>query len=270
MLMMPLLTESSQKAYCAAVSLNNAGVSMLERGCLRQAHRTFQDATLVLKEVCRPVPLNEANALLQRASERLANPEAMLHRLDITTNVLSCDPAMPPSPAILEATMTPQVDTRPTTTTIAPVKIDLIHYDFHHNCSKTTGPTIESSIIIYNCGVTSFLLSQTNPRGTNYGLLLQNSYQFFNLSVQVSSSVEHAPEDEVAMAWHLVMASLAVRGLLQVVQLANLVKSPLTMIECDVDFYTQLHYELQMELLFWQSDTMLLMLFTEPTLAASA
>ena len=200
--------------------------------------------------------------MLKLASHRLAYPQYTMG-MDVKLRVLSCDPTMPPNARLLQSLATPD-------TTLTPVKIDVLDMDFSGKSSSNTGnnPNIESSIIIYNCGITSFLYAQTNPLGsTNYQALLLNAFKFFNLSAQVSSSMPQPDDDEVTAACHLVLAFLALRGLLQVVQYDGRDKAEL---DCNVDYYVRLHDDIYTELRLWQSGTTLLLLLMDPQVAAMA
>ena len=226
----------------------------------------------MLKEVCRPTDApSQANSMLQLAAERLAYPQ-YTKGVVYKTRVLSCDPSMPPNASLLQSLE------RSDAATVTPVKIDVMDTDVFTkttcNGSSNNNPNIESSIIIYNCGITSFLYAQCHVIGSpNYHALLMNAYKFFNLSAQVATSLPQ-PDDEVTTASHLVMAFLAVRGLLHVVPLAagsDEDNERLAMQDCNnIDYYARLHDDIYHELCVWQSGTNLWMLLMDPKLAAMA
>ncbi|GKY95917.1 hypothetical protein MPSEU_000552300 [Mayamaea pseudoterrestris] len=269
-----MLTDSRHHAYCAAVSLNNAGVSMLAQGCLHQAHKTFQDATVVLQQVCQSRTATSKPSvrhLLQQACQRRAHPQPV--KLLRRTKSLSCDPSMPPSASTMQSMMSSDE-------TFA-IKIDLISMDCSNSSTMTTrNPNVESSIIIYNCGVTSFLLAQLLHGNSSCNTLLRNAYKFFHLSAQVSSAFdsqcsENNHHDEGVVACHLIMALVAIKSLLVVVDYADeqhtgsATNTKFT-IDCNVDYFTRLRDDICMELDAWQQGTNLLMLLLDPTVAASA
>lgn len=177
--------------------------------------------------------------------------------LSTKVRVLSCDPTMPPSASML-ASLAPH-----DSSIMTPVKIDVLDMDH----AASSGPNIESSIIIYNCGVISYYMAQTKPQGPNYQALLLNSYKFFHLSAQVSSSIRR-PEDEVTTACHLVLAFLAFRSLLQVVDMAG--EEARLAMDCPIDYFCRLHDDIYSELLLWQSGTTLMLLLMDPLVAAMA
>lgn len=232
------------------------GVSMLARGCLHQAHLTFQEATAVLKQVCHPCIHHSLEGRLKHAIERLANPQSMEIR-GVEVNVLTCDPSMPPTGAFLAPLQGAPA--------VTPIKIDVMDPDL----IERTDMSIETSIIIFNCGITSFLISHASPKGPKCQALLSNSFQFFRLTAKVSSCFR-CPDDEVTKSYHLVLAFLAVHHLIQVVRIGNGERREHILIECNVDYFTQLRREIKNELQSWQRGTMLWMLLSEPKIAASA
>lgn len=71
--------------FRAVLALNNIGVSMMDRGCYRQALETMHDAVFLMKAVCRGSPSfvtgfsdrkpQDVESMLRRATERLLHPE---------------------------------------------------------------------------------------------------------------------------------------------------------------------------------------------------
>jgi len=221
--------------YRGAIALNNVGVTLLERGCYKQAMDTLQDAIHVMKEVFRPnapAPLFQqqqqqkvdVNSPLQNAHRRLADPQqtpfpsaAAAQALHL--EAINFDMGLTPVLNYLHET--------PSTTSFLPVRIDL-PVDFSSPAACTFSPAssmnnnrrdpdLESSIILYNFGVANLLISKvaaTSPSSCDK--LRSNALSILQLASGVLSKRSGTCDDGVEEANLLQMGLLVFHATIQV------------------------------------------------------
>lgn len=263
------MEEQIELDYRGAIALNNIGVSLLEKGCYRDALDTLQDSIQVMKDLFRPSQspqqqrcaqqehhrpsqsqhsikmadhqqapkhlqqqLNgyittspapddlehQVEIFLQRASRRLADPQPMFvpHEPHLLAHLESIpfDLGLTPVLNYLQET--------PSTTAFLPIRIDLPS-DFSSldpsqiAMARLRDIDIESSIILYNFGVTNFLISKIACSSPSAGERLRgNALSILHLASDVLSRRSSVCEDSLEEASLLQLGLLVVHATIQV------------------------------------------------------
>lgn len=143
----------------AALSLNNTGVTLLERRCYRQALITLKEATRILQDPPRATakPEEEANELqdlLQKATQRLTNPQIMnvndrhsrleIQAISLEDLILSAPP--------------------PATRILRPIRVeefDSALLPEYYSGKATDSFDLESAVVVHNFGLAHVCISRS-------------------------------------------------------------------------------------------------------------
>ena len=241
------------RPYQVALALNQSGISMLEKGCIVQAHYTISDALMALQCVLDSQDdSRDTYQMLERATHRLVHPE-LSHTLPFKTKPIYYDPSMPPYAAWLDSTI-PESDFE-----LTPIRIETSESDSYQHAN----PSTEVAILLVNVGITSFCLSQRKQDKVEPSVHLQNAYKFFGLSLQLSLR-QDLQADPTMAASLLVVAFHAIRCILQVASLAPMLS------HAEVEQYRALHQEIRMRIKSWEYRSPVMSLFSRSGKVAPA
>jgi hypothetical protein len=171
-----------QRAYTAAIALNNVGVSLLERGSCLQAREAFLDAMNVMKEISiicaeqvsgkRPLAFSTLDAKLHKASCNLANCVAVKDDLRMNFCVLTEEE----SPAVIAAALQDENMFFNSSTTF------LIRIEKSMRDGEISDVDIESSIILHNFGNVYKCLATTATTASCAKELCEGALKLFEFS----------------------------------------------------------------------------------------
>ena len=225
------------RPYQVALALNHSGLSLLEKGCIVQAHHTLSDALMALKGVLDTNTKGnsmDTSLMLKRATQRLVHPEPS-HSMPVMAKPVYYDPSVPPIAAWLDSTI-PDMGFG-----LTPIRIEASECDSPHSAN----PIVEVAILLVNVGLTSFCLSQREQHKVKPSVHMQNAIQFFCLSLQLSLR-QDLQADSTMRAGLLVVACHAIRCILQVGSLASMLS------HADLEQYRILHQEIRARIKSWQ------------------
>ncbi|GKY92072.1 hypothetical protein MPSEU_000178700 [Mayamaea pseudoterrestris] len=237
---------ASSKAYHAAVSLNNAGIYLLSKGCLARAHQTFSDAMSVIKGIVDPEHVaGDVDHMLDQATRRMLDVKSDSTSFSARlVKIISCDPCASPCAAFLQPVFDPRFGAW------TPIHIDLVEPR-----SVRTSPNIESAIILINVGITSYLMSKQEERQESSSRLrhLHNAIKFFEFAAHLSLQPKVHGQNEAidgTEACRLVIAFHALRSIIQVLQLSRLATG---MLVGKVGRYQRMYIDVRSRIIEWQA-----------------
>jgi hypothetical protein len=201
--------------YRGAVALNNTGVSLLERGCARQGYETLQDAMELIRAMFfTPQTIANEDALvfqgmndkLLRASKAYVFAEPQVNEiLNFSVRVLSLDTG---GLSVFDC-----LQESPTASALHPVRFDLPS-SRDEIMTRVSEPDLECSIILYNFGLASFLMSKTKRK--DGALARSNSLKILDLASSVITKrarVIQDADDEallICLGFHVINTTIAV------------------------------------------------------------
>jgi hypothetical protein len=176
------MSTSLHREHTVAIALNNAGVSLLERGYYNEAMEAFQDAVSVMKEISATSPQQKISRKRLLSSSVL---DAKLRKADCNLSV--CD-------AVNDSNMTFCVLTEEESEAVIGVALQDITTFFDYpttflirieksmlNCDNTN-VDVDSSIMLHNFGSVFKCLAFTAPSAACAKQYCQDSFKLFQLS----------------------------------------------------------------------------------------
>lgn len=210
--------QAQAPGFRAAICLNNAAVTMLERGCFRQGLETLQDAIAVMKDAFHGTanlplggdapsppsgPRQEIEDKLLRSSNRSLKPDVVAGGKRLNVHSLSYDGSgfcpdvlchLPESPAM---------------TSFFPVRIDMAAVDWRRKDGRehsqgASDMDQEAAILLYNFGVANLLLSESVAGEASAALSLERlrscALSVFQLSSTIVTRCAQTCEDSIEEA----------------------------------------------------------------------
>jgi hypothetical protein len=197
------MSTTLQRAYTAAIALNNVGVSLLERGSYLQATEAFQDAMNVMKEISatcaeqgsrkRPLAFSTLDAKLHKASYNLATCVKDDSRMNF------CVLTEEDSPAVITKALQDKNTFFYSATTF------LIRIEKSMRDGEISEVDIESSIILHNFGNVYKCLATTATTASSAKELCEGALKLFEFSF---SLLQNHDEDYLPISI-LILRSLA-------------------------------------------------------------
>jgi hypothetical protein len=231
--------QEQAPGFRAAICLNNAAVTMLERGCFRQGLETLQDAIAVMKDASQgkgnlatedsapsppSVPRQEIEEKLLRSSSRSLNPDVVARGKRMYVHSLSYDGSCF-GPEVLR-----HLPQSPAMTSYFPVRIDMASVDWRKKSDreKNRGASEmdqEAAILLYNFGVANLLLSEAEQETTAPAQALERlrscALSVFQLSSTIVSKCAQTCEDSIEEADLLHVTLLVFHATIQVLVYAG-------------------------------------------------
>jgi hypothetical protein len=214
------MKTSLQKAYTAAIALNNMGVSLLERRCYRQAMEAFSDAMTVMREISmlhkepsnmvykrpslRPSYTNDAK--LQKAIYNLAHCQRDVdpdHKSDSHINF--CVLTERGCTAVIGSALQDESIFKSSTTFL--IRVELERKSIHDCLDRDRA--FESAIILHNLGNAYKCLASVATSASTAKKNLESSLKIFELSYSVLQN-EWSPELDQELSSQVLHISILV------------------------------------------------------------
>jgi hypothetical protein len=233
--------QAQAPGFRASICLNNAAVTMLERGCFRQGLETLQDAIAVMKDAFQgkanralggsesapsptSVPKQEIEEKLLRSSNRSLVPDAVAAGKRMRVHSLSCD-GSGFCPEVLC-----HLQESPAVTCFFPVRIDMVAVDWRRKNGRETTDSAsdmdqEAAILLYNFGVANLLLSEAVVERSSPAQSLERlrscALSVFQLSSTIVSRCAQTCEGSIEEADLLHVTLLVFHATIQVLVFAG-------------------------------------------------
>jgi hypothetical protein len=175
--------------YKAAVALNNMGVTLLQRRCLKDAMDTLKDAITIMKSCFRPQGNNyQAECLdidlkMQRASKRMAiscqNPSSIC--MDIFYRD-GCD---------IQPSMIRSLINKGVVSSIPPASVKIDSIDFEGLEDRDLD--LESALMLYNFGIAHYCMSQIARSPASANMLRTGALKLYSMAKTVLSNPIYCP-----------------------------------------------------------------------------
>jgi hypothetical protein len=222
--------------YRSAVSLNNAAVTMLERGCLRQGLDTLQEAVAVMKAAfqqgseTRPAGKSsfvlgndEINELVQGATRRSLIPEVVVEINGETSHTIA-GKFMRVRSLTYEGTGLTSVlnvlNESPSMTYFYPIRIDALPMEWKQESSTglVADAEYEAAILVYNFGLANLMLSKfmSGAGAEISGRLQACSFSLFQLASTILSRRADSCVDGMEEADILQLVALVYHASIQI------------------------------------------------------
>jgi len=182
----------------ATVHLNNTGVSLLHRGCLRQAIETFTDALAVAQLGCQHTKHNmvmnyndlDIKKILKKAYDRLSHPEPPSTLCCLGLEVISDNE----SPAVIKSRCLVEEDDKEGKE--SPIHMRKGNFIIHMNDLNVSIPSeeedaIQCSIISYNYAMAYLCLSTLPASRPFVEQLYMGALKMFQLAFSSLTSSHH-------------------------------------------------------------------------------